>query len=176
MSYSARIELTPRPQVPGVLPVSTYLAFGLKVLVRRDMIQNRRKFNKYKYTYKYTLCTPLSSTANCQKLLPSTSREVTEASRPHTCSRPCAFEQTKKNEIPPDPIHTWLKMHFLVLETPYGHSSCSKQHEKAIGPTCRVCNPQSSHAPLRQDRGGQNTCLDIPPAGVCRNALSHEQW
>ena len=28
-----------------------------------------------------------------------TSREVNEARRPHTCSRPCAFEKKKKHEI-----------------------------------------------------------------------------
>ena len=33
---SAPIELKPRPQVPDGLPVSTYLAFWLTVLVRRD--------------------------------------------------------------------------------------------------------------------------------------------
>ena len=48
-SYSSRIELKPRPQVPDGLPVSTYLAFWLKVLVRRDTIQNRRKNHKYTY-------------------------------------------------------------------------------------------------------------------------------
>ena len=42
-SYSARIELKRRPQVPDGLPVSMYLAFWLNVLVRTDMIQNRRK-------------------------------------------------------------------------------------------------------------------------------------
>ena len=36
--------------------------------------------------------------------------------------------------------------------------------------------PKSSHAPPRRDRGGQNTCLDIPFAGVCRSVLSREQW
>ena len=50
-SCSARIELKPRPQVPDGLPVSKYIAFRLKVLVRRDTIQNTRKFHKYTYTY-----------------------------------------------------------------------------------------------------------------------------
>ena len=44
-SYSARIELKPRPQVPDGLPMSTYLAFWLKVVVRRDNFENRRKFH-----------------------------------------------------------------------------------------------------------------------------------
>ena len=61
-SYSARIELKPRPQVPDGPPVSTYLAFWLKVLVRRDIILNRRKNHKYTYTYKAPLrgvgCSP----------------------------------------------------------------------------------------------------------------------
>ena len=50
-SYSARTELKPQPQVPDGLPVSTYLGFWLKVLVRRDIIQNRRIFHKYTCTY-----------------------------------------------------------------------------------------------------------------------------
>ena len=36
--------------------------------------------------------------------------------------------------------------------------------------------PTEQHAPPHRDRGGQNTCLDIPIAGVCRSALSREQW
>ena len=39
---------------------------------------------------------------------PGTSRQVNEARRPHTCSRPCALEEKKKekNEIPPHAKHT----------------------------------------------------------------------
>ena len=48
-SYSARIELKPRPHVPDGFPVSSDLAFWLKVRVRRDMIENRRKFHKHTY-------------------------------------------------------------------------------------------------------------------------------
>ena len=41
----------------------------------------------------------------------ATSRELNEARRPHTCSRPCAFEGKNKNrkknhDIPPHPKHT----------------------------------------------------------------------
>ena len=61
-SYSARIELKPQPQVPDGLPVSTRIAFWLKVLVRRDKFENRRKFHRYTYTYKAPLrgvgCSP----------------------------------------------------------------------------------------------------------------------
>ena len=64
---------------------------------------------------------------------------------------------------------------FFLLKTLPGHSRL-QPHFKAIRPTCRVCNPQSSHAPSRRDRGGQNTCIDMPLAGVCRSALSREQW
>ena len=35
---SARIELKPPPQAPDGLPVSTYSAFGLEVLVRRKVV------------------------------------------------------------------------------------------------------------------------------------------
>ena len=39
----------------------------------------------------------------------NSSREVNEARRPDTCSRPCAFEEKKtkkKHDIPPHPKHT----------------------------------------------------------------------
>ena len=50
-SYSARIELKTRPQVPDGLPVSTYLKFWLNVLVRRDEFENRRNFHKILRVY-----------------------------------------------------------------------------------------------------------------------------
>ena len=40
--------------------------------------------------------------------------------------------------------------------------------------TSRLCNPQNTHAPLRRDRGDQNTCIYIPLAYVCRSVLSCE--
>ena len=45
-----------------------------------------------------------------------------------------------------------------------------------ISLACPVCNPQSTHAPPRRDRGCQNTCLYIPLAYVCRSVLSREHW
>ena len=107
-----------------------------------------------------------------------TSRKVNEARRTHTCSRPCTFGKIERNnntksrrtQTPPD-----LKCIFLVLETPYGHSRL-KQHKWVICPTCRVRHPQSSHVLPRRDQGGQNICLDITLAGVCRSALTREQW
>ena len=50
-TYSAQIDLKPRPQVPDGLPVSTYVAFWLKVLVRTNKFENKRFFHKYTYTY-----------------------------------------------------------------------------------------------------------------------------
>ena len=61
----------------------------------------------------------------------------------------------------------------------YGNSrwTCKLQEQqKAIYSKWRVCNPQSSHVPSRRDRGGQDTWLGIPLAGVCGSALSREQW
>ena len=51
----------------------------------------------------------------------------------------------KKHEIPHQPKHTRLKMQSFSLETLYVHSR-PQQHKKALCPTCRLCNPQSSHA------------------------------
>ena len=48
-SYSARIKPNPQPTCPDGLPVSAYLAFRRKVLVRRDMLEKRRKFRKHNY-------------------------------------------------------------------------------------------------------------------------------
>ena len=44
---SARIAPRPRPQSPDGLPVSTFLAFCLEVLVRRYVFENRRKNDKH---------------------------------------------------------------------------------------------------------------------------------
>ena len=49
-SYSARMELKPRPTCPDGLPVSAYIAFCRKVLARRDTFERRRKFHNYTYT------------------------------------------------------------------------------------------------------------------------------
>ena len=51
-------------------------------------------------------------------LVEITSREVNEARRPHTSSKPCVFEEKKenKNEIPPHPKHTHLKMRVFSSE------------------------------------------------------------
>ena len=61
------------------------------------------------------------------------------------------------------------------METPYMDLRAGPTR-KVISRTWRMRNPQSTHAPPRRDRGCQNTCLGIPLAGVCRSALSREQW
>ena len=83
-------------------------------------------------------------------------------------SRPWRLKKKKRkttHEIPPNPKHTLLKMQFLAMETPFAHPR-PRQHQKAVGPTSQVPNPQSSRAPPRRDRGGRNTCLYIPLAYV----------
>ena len=55
--------------------------------------------------HKFRVCGNRPRTA----LAINTSREVNEARRLHTCSRPCAFEEKKtkkKKKIPPHPEHT----------------------------------------------------------------------
>ena len=104
--------------------------------------------------------------------------EVNDARRANTCRKSCVFDGSKTKEthdISPHPKHTRFKMHFFSS----GNSLwiCKLQeHQKAIFTTWLVYNPQSSHAPPRRDRGGQNACVDMPLAGVCRSALSREQW
>ena len=46
---------------------------------------------------------------------------------------------------------------------------------KVIRRTCPVCNQQSTHAPPRRDRRGQNTCVCIPQKYVYRSVFSREQ-
>ena len=60
-----------------------------------------------------------------------------------------------------------------------GNSLCDLRAgptRKVIRRALRLCNAQNTHAPLRQNRGCQNTCLYIPPAYVCRSVLSREHW
>ena len=45
-SYSARMELKLRPTCPDGLPVSGYLAFCRKVLIRRDKFERRPKISQ----------------------------------------------------------------------------------------------------------------------------------
>ena len=46
----ARIAPRPRPKCPNGLPVSTFLAFYLKVFIRTDMFENKRKNDKHHCT------------------------------------------------------------------------------------------------------------------------------
>ena len=55
-----------------------------------------------------------------------------------------------------------------------GHSEAAAR-VKPIYPTRLWCNPQSTHAPPRRDRGSQNTCLDIPLAVVRRSSMAGKQ-
>ena len=64
----------------------------------------------------------------------TTSREVNEARRPHTCSRPCAFEQKKQKEKrnPAAPeTHPLENAFFKVLETPYGPATRSRYEHQS---------------------------------------------
>ena len=86
---------------------------------------------------------------------PGTSREEHEARRPHTCSRPCAFEvktTKKKNKIPPDTKKRTTKyihsspatattsrrraVKHVPLGSPYSHSSTIDLGFVEIGLAC----------------------------------------
>ena len=83
--------------------------------------------------------------------------------------------QTEHERIPPHSKHTHIKNHFFYLRKLPVWTCELDPHQKVIRPTCPVCNPQSTHAPPRRDRRGQNTCLCIPHANVCWSPLSLEQ-
>ena len=63
---------------------------------------------------------------------------------------------------------------FFLMETPCMDLRAGPTR-KAIGQTCPVYNRQSTHAPPRRDRRGQNTCVCIPHAYVYRSVLSRKQ-
>ena len=54
---SARIAPRPGPMCPAGLPVSEYLVFGRRVLVRREKLVTVRKFDRHTYTYGQTNAT-----------------------------------------------------------------------------------------------------------------------
>ena len=82
--------------------------------------------------------------------------------------------QGENEGIPPRPKHTHIKKHFLFLGTPCMDLRAGPTR-KVVRRTCPACNRQSTHAPSRRDRRGQNTCVCIPHAYVYRSVLSREQ-
>ena len=83
--------------------------------------------------------------------------------------------QSEHEKIPPHTKHTHIKNHFLIYgNSPHGPASWI--HTKVIRRTSRLCNPQSTHAPPRRDRPGQNTCPCISHAYFYRSSLSRKQW
>ena len=107
------------------------------------------------------------------------SREVSEARRPHTWSRPCEFEekQRKKDEIPPHPEHTRLKMHFLVPETPSGLASCY-QHQRRYDRHAECATHRAAtHLPVGIE--GVKTDASTPPLRMSAGVLclaSNDGW
>ena len=90
--------------------------------------------------------------------------------RTRTDGRACP---TLKNpEISPHLVqHSRLIFFFLVLETPDEPLRGCSTREADISDTSIV---QPTEHP-RTSPAGQNTCLDIPLAGVCRSYLCREQ-
>ena len=79
-SYRGRIELKPRPTCPDGLPVSAYLSFCRKVLVRRDTFERRRIFHNDTYpwyTYIRRGCSQMRLIRYCAPSL--TTRKVRDA-------------------------------------------------------------------------------------------------
>ena len=67
------------------------------------------------------------------------------------------------------------KIIFLFTETPCMDLRAGPTR-KVIRRTCQVCNPQSTHAPPRRDRQGENTRLCITHTYVYWSPLSLDQW
>ena len=88
-----------------------------------------------------------------------------------TKERFCANQNTKESRrIQNTPAS---KINFSFMETPYMDLRAGSTR-KVIRRACRLCNPQSIHAPSRRDRRGQNKCLCIPHAYACWSPLSRE--
>ena len=83
--------------------------------------------------------------------------------------------QSEHERIPPHPKHTRIKNNLLFMEIPCVDLRAGSTR-KVIRRTWRLCNPQSTYAPPRRDRRGQNTCLCIPHAYVYWSLLSRERW
>ena len=89
-----------------------------------------------------------------------------------TKERFCANQNTKESRrLQTTPTS---KGNCLLMETPCMDLRAGSTR-KVIRRTCPVCNPQSTRAPPRRDRWGQNTCVCIPHAYVCRSPLSRDQ-
>ena len=85
----------------------------------------------------------------------------------------CANQKTKDSpRIKNTPTS---KSSFFLMETPCMDLRAGPTR-KVIRRTWRLCNPQSTHAPPRGDRRGQNTYLCIPHAYVRWSPLSLELW
>ena len=89
-----------------------------------------------------------------------------------TKERFCANRNTKRSRVQHKPTS---KSNFLIMESPCIDMRAGPTR-KVIGRTPRLCNPQNTHAPLRQDRGCQNTSFYVPLSYVCRSVLSREHW
>ena len=74
---------------------------------------------------------------------PGTSREVNEARRPHTCSRPCAFEKEKKTSKKNEKNPAAPKTYYEIYSSPGTATTTRRRATKHVP---RV-SPYS-HAPI----------------------------
>ena len=77
------------------------------------------------------------------------SREVNEARRPHTCSRPCAFEEKKKSEKKTPEKSTPPRTHHESRSSP-ANATTSKRRAKKHVPRVSPCSPASIYTGLAE--------------------------
>ena len=125
----------------------------------------------------WTLCA-IKTTARTYYYV--TSKEVNEASRPNTCNRPCAFEETKrnkKNEIPPHPKHTCLKMHIFSSRSPLWRSKAAATRIANMSDMPIVQPTEDPRTSPPGSRGSEHmplyiSCVHLPECSVSRTTAA----
>ena len=91
--------------------------------------------NPYEYTYRERAASTLRTASPIRSDSGFTSREVNEARRPHTCRRPCAFEekQTKKKTRNPAAPKTHHEIHSTLATATTSRRRATK-HVPRVSP------------------------------------------
>ena len=111
---------------------------------------------------------------------PITSRDVNEARRPHTCSRPCGLEEkkTKKKKSRRTQTTPASKRIFLVLEPPYGPASCHEHQRRYVRHGDCATHRAATRLPagIEGVRTHASTSLLRTSAGVLCLASNGDWW
>ena len=82
---------------------------------------------------------------------PGTVREVNEASRPHTCGRPCSSDENNTENLAAPKTHQPQDAFVLVLETPSGPASCYEHQIRYVRNGDCATHRAATHLPAGID-------------------------